>query len=530
MLDKTGTLTDDRLVILDIATAATGAERAELLGWLATIEARSSHPVARAFAALPRPRVEPRVLALRAVPGCGVEAEIEANGRRHGVRIGTPDWVRRDAGRGTIAEQVRVTGHTVHVAVNGELAAVAVLAERVRDSAADAVAGFRRLGLPVVVLTGDTVERAAAMNLPARAGLLPDDKRAAVEAVKAAGGRPLVVGDGINDASALAAAHAGVALSSGTDLAVSAADVTLYHADLRVLPWAVELSREAVRAVRRNLRRAVAYNLVGMTFAACGVLHPVVAVLLMVVSSLSLLVSSTRVGVVPEVCSDRGPGLGGRGAGEPVSWKAVAHGFALALQGVVFLLLLEPARGLPAAFVLGGFAIAGFALAHLWHRWQSIPHTLDMCVGMLTLGNLGMLLGWWADSGFAPLPDGGCCGCVEAMREGVMRPWMWAGMLALANAAMAWLPRRSGSHTTDHAAAMYSGGNAGMVLGMLAGGWLAAGFATESVPLAAAASFAGMTAGMLAGMLAGTWLTERFIAAVRAARVLPRWLGLHFTK
>jgi cation transport ATPase len=470
------------------------------------------------------------VLALRAVPGCGVEAEIEAAGTRHAVRIGTPDWIGGDA---ELERQLKATGHRVRIAVDGELAAVAVLAEHLRDSASEAVAEFRRLGLTVEVLTGDTAARAAALGLPARGGLLPDDKRAAVEDAKAAGGRPLFVGDGINDASALASAHAGVALAAGTDLAVGAADATLYHADLRVLPWAVELSREAVRAVRRNLCRALCYNLVGMTLAACGVLHPVVAVVLMVLSSLSLVYSSTRVGVTPDHCRlviEPVVTSNTQGADAPRSEgnatrQAAVHGTAFALQGVVLLFLLGAANDpVPAVGLVGAFALIGFALARLWHRWATIPHAISMCFGMLTLGNFGMLLGWWADSGFTPLP-GHCRECVAALQEGVIRaPWMWVGMLAFANVAMLWLPRRARGRGRTHSVAMYTGGNAGMVLGMTAGAWCAAQFEAATITGAVITSFAGMTAGMLAGMLAGTWLTERLAGAARALALLPRWL------
>jgi magnesium-transporting ATPase (P-type) len=401
------------------------------------------------------------------------------------------------------------------VAVDGELAAVAALAEHPRESTPEAMAGFRQLHLPVEVLTGDSAERAAALKLPTRAGLLPDDKRAAVEAVKAADGRPLFVGDGINDASALASAHVGIALASGTDIAVGAADVTLYHTDLRVLPWAVELSREAVRAARRNMLCALGYNLLGMSLAACGVLHPVAAVLLMLVSSLSLIVSSTRVGVSAWHCLDESASgdVEERESERPLGW---IHGLAFGLQGLAFLLLLSQARTWPTSlFVLGGFAIVGALLARFWNRWARIPHTLDMCFGMLTLGNLGMLLGWWADNGFTPLHDAGCCHCVEAMRSGVLAsPFMWVGMLLFANVAMLWLPRRD-SPGGNHGVAMFTGGNLGMVLGMIAGGWCAAQFETESMPLAVVCSFVGMTLGMLAGMLLGTWVTEGLLNVAR---------------
>ena len=476
--DKTGTLTEDRFAILDIETTATGDERVKVLGWVSAVEAQCNHPVAKPFAPLPRADVV--VEALTVVPGCGVAATIrEPDGATHAVRIGRPEWVVFEAGLcevGSLGEGEDFRPHRgqpqnlrVAVSIDGELAAVATLAERLRDSVPEAVAAFREMGIPVEVLTGDT---RAALDLPARTGMLPDDKRRAVEEAHASGLRPLVVGDGINDAAALASAHLGVALSGGTDLAVGAADVTLYHGDLRVLPWAVALSRSAIELVHRNLRRALCYNVVGMALAAAGVLHPVVAAVLMVVSSLSLVFSSSRVGVIPDHCF------------APVQPRdvrtltlAAVHGAALALQGLFF----GPA-----------FAVAGVLLAVVWYRLKSIPHWVDMCVGMLTLGNLGMLLGWYADNGLR------VCHCASAV-------WMWVGMLVGSNLAMAWFGRRP-LPRGDHAWAMFTGGNVGMVGGMLAGGAM---FTTVG------GHFAGMTVGMLGGMLVGTWATEAVTAAAR---------------
>jgi heavy metal translocating P-type ATPase len=545
MFDKTGTLTDDSFSLLDIATVE-GVNRGQLLGWLAAVESRSNHPVARAFAGLPRAGDDPRVVALKAISGCGVAAEIGSGGERHELLIGNPEWIAESTSRGTgilagastmvpsegevpqeriappLYSQLRAAGHRIDVALDGELVAVAVVGERLRDSTAETLSEFRRVGLPVEVLTGDTTERAAALGLPAaRGGLLPDDKRAAVEQANAAGGRPLFVGDGLNDAAALAAAHAGVALASGTDLAVGAADVTLYHSDLRVLPWAVELSRAAVRSLRRNLCRAVCYNLVGMTLAACGLLHPVAAIALMTVASLSLVFSSTRVGVSPAHCGNRDGPPNEPASGGNATRAALCHGLAFALQGVAFLLLLDSARTFPdSLLILGGFALAGFLLARWWLRRPSVSHALDMCFGMLTLGNLGMLLGWWADNGFTPIHDAGCYHCVEAMRAGaITSPWMWVLMVGFANAAMRWLPRTRGK---DHTLAMFTGGNVGMVLGMAAGGWCAAQIGTDSVPLAVVLAFLGMTAGMLGGMLLGTRSMETLLRTTRAAGRL-RW-------
>ncbi len=259
----------------------------------------------------------------------------------------------------------------------------------------------------------------------------------------------------------------------------------LVHGDLRVLQWAVALSRDAVRAVRRNLFRAVAFNVVGMSLAACGLLHPVMAVILMALSSLSLIFSSTRIGVnqrpfgtepimpVASQEAEKKPAL---------ARSAIMHGFAIALQGILFLLLLEPLHQWPVVgWVLGGFALAGVGFCYLWHRWATIPHTLDMAFGMLSLGNLGMLLGWWADNGFAPFHDACCCGCVDEIWGGTMHMGMWVGMLAFSNLAMHGLGRSPIVSDRRHLLAMYSGGNLGMLAGMFAGGWWASSLGALSV-------------------------------------------------
>jgi heavy metal translocating P-type ATPase len=549
MLDKTGTLTDDSFTLLDIATIATGEERAKLLGWLALIQERSRHPVARAFARLPRlfhPDAKPRIVSLQVVAGCGVEAEIEeANGTCHTVQTGTPEWVssvcRSGCVRQELTAQLRATGHRIAVAVDRETVALAVLAEQLRDSAQQAIIGFQQLGLKVEVLTGDNAERASALDLPnVQSDLLPDDKLTAVESARKAGNKPLFVGDGINDAAALAAAHAGIALASGTEIAIEAAAITLHHHDLRLLPWAIELSRVAVRAIRRNLRRAVIYNLIGMTLAACGILHPVVAAVLMVASSLMLIFSASGVGMrleassvfpVPCLQSPIPSPL------SPVSRflsplrRAFGHGLAFALQGVAVLLLLDAAQEIPLApAIIGGFAVVGLGVGYLWYRWAAMPHALDMCVGMVTFGNLGMLLGWWVDNGFSPLTNGGCSHCVEMIQQGILQPWMWLGMLVGANAAMVWFRRCASFPSRNHSIAMFTGGNFGMIVGMLAGGWSAIQISAGSVTFAACLSFSGMTLGMVAGMLLGTWLSDKAIEKIWKMPNVPRLFRTRVTE
>jgi heavy metal translocating P-type ATPase len=518
IFDKTGTLTDEQFGIVDIATLAEGDERASLLRWLAAIEARSNHPIARPFAALTYRLAEattPRIIAHRTIPGCGIEAEIQDRGSVHRLRVGRAGWLQSSNGHEANALLARLLaqhGHRIDFEVDGKMAGIALVSERLRDSALETVETLQNMGLSVKVLTGDAAERAIALGFADGEGdLLPDDKRQRVEQA----GRALMIGDGINDASALATAHVGIALASGADLANSAATASLHHGDLRTIPWAIELSRQAMQTVRRNLLRAATYNLIGIALAAFGVLHPIAAALLMVVSSLWVAWSSVRVGVDAAICPHDVPTnrLPNSSFATPAAVRAIIHALAFAGQVICAALLvrLTPATLVTlAALVLISACIASY----WWFRAQNVPHWLDMSFGMLTLGNLGMLLGWWADNGFARLHDAGCCSCVEAMRAGLFKPWMLVGMLVGANLAMFCLARRPAFVAPRCAIAMYTGGNVGMILGMLAGGWSAAGIEMDSVSHAALLSYAGMTAGMIAGMPLGTAASRWLIAAL----------------
>jgi len=505
--DKTGTLTDDQFALVDLVTVG---NRAHVQTLLALVEQQSRHPIARPFAALPRALAAegyPRVLSFTAVPGCGVEANVEVDsGRVQQVRIGRPDWLNAAEANHLLKDAHAPTDHRVDCTINGKLAAVAFVRERLRDSTREALDQFQALGLPVRVLTGDTAERAMALSLPdTQGGMLPDDKR---RVIVESGGKALMIGDGINDASALAAAHVGIALSSGTDLANSTATATLYHDDLRVVPWSIAVAREAMQAVRRNLLRAAVYNGIGIALAMAGILHPVVAALLMVGSSLLVAWSSVRVGISADPCACPGVAIACEPSG--TDRRRLIHAMAFALQGIVFAQLLG-LSGEAVVVMVVAFGAIGFVTAWYWQRRADLTHGLDMAYGMLTLGNLGMLVGWWADNGFAPLHDAGCCRCVEAMREGLLQPWMWVGMLVGANVAMRWLMRRPHPGSL----AMYTGGNAGMVAGMLAGGAAAGWVETSSVTGGVMLAFAGMTAGMLAGMFAGTWLMTRLMCRTK---------------
>ncbi|VTS02485.1 heavy metal translocating P-type ATPase [Tuwongella immobilis] len=560
LFDKTGTLTSDQFLMRDLVTIATGPERAALLGWLSLVQEQSNHPIAKPFASLPKPDAaeSPRVTQLTVVPGCGVEGRIEfPDGRSHRIQIGRPEWITQGGTHHaeTLLAQLRaVSGHRVDCAVDGELVAVAMLDEQLRTSSQETLAALHRMGIPVEVLTGDTTARAEALQLPAVKGnLLPEEKRQIVAERRAAGEAVLMIGDGINDSSALAAAEVGLALASGTDLANSAAAATLYHDDLRVIPWTIALAREAVATVRRNLLRAAMYNLIGITLAATGCLHPIAAALLMLVSSLWIVYSSTQVGVRPLDCgcepepaspatddrptdpatesnrpttADSVTNVGERPTVGNPRWIACGHGLAIAAQGLLAAAMLDASMPLAMGLMLA-FAVVGGVLARVWLRWPNIPHAVDMSIGMLSLGNLGMVVGWWADLGWRPMEQGSCSCCVDLMREGLFHaPWMWLGMLICGNLAMIFMMRRPHTDVCDHLPAMYSGGNLGMLLGMWGGGWLAQQVVLESVPVAAGLSFLGMSIGMIVGMLVLTEVTRQLIGGIRALPGMVRWMRL----
>jgi heavy metal translocating P-type ATPase len=503
LFDKTGTLTEEQLTVADIATRATGAERARLLGWLATVETHCNHPAAKAFARI-MPKEAATVLGLRTVPGAGVVAEIRGgDGEEHRLRVGRPEWLESAHGidESALLAELRIkTGQRIDVELDGRLAAIAILTERLRSSARNTMLELQGLGLPIAVLTGDTAERAAAIGLtvPVRASLLPEDKRSVVVSMVKRGERPLFVGDGVNDASALAQAHTSVSLASGSDLANAAADATLHNGDLSVLPFAQTLCRQAVASIHWNLNRALLYNLIGITLAAFGLLHPVVAALLMLASSSLVARSSARLGTFAG-CHESAS-LAYRG------WRpmfvACCHGLALVAQGFLVVSLLGLA-GTPAHWVAAAFAIAGCSLGWLWYQWDRIPHWLDMTIGMMAFANLGMILGWWADLGFGPAKT--CsCGCSGSL----LGIGMWAGMLLLGNLAMALGLRRPLDPESAASCrwAMFTGGNIGMILGMFATG-------SEIGPqeFGPVAHIIAMSMGMTVGMVAGHFLVLQFM-------------------
>jgi cation-transporting P-type ATPase A/B/Cu+-exporting ATPase len=280
-----------------------GPDRATLLRYAGAVEDASEHAVAAAISALARRELGelPPVTGFVAAAGLGARGQVDG----HAVVVGS---ARLLAGAdiavpGDVAEQRLAWEHagrtTVLVAVDGVVAGMLALADTVKPSAAAAVRELAAMGLRTVLLTGDN--RATADTVAAEVGIdeviaevLPDGKAAVIAQLRAAGRSVAMVGDGVNDAPALAGADLGMAVVSGTDVALGASDLILVRDDLRVVPSAVRLARATLRTIHGNLVWAFGYNAAALPLAAFGLLNPFIAGGAMVLSSLFVVSNSLR--------------------------------------------------------------------------------------------------------------------------------------------------------------------------------------------------------------------------------------------
>jgi Cu+-exporting ATPase len=301
VLDKTGTVTTGRMSLAEVVVAD-GVDRAEALRLVGALEHASEHPIARAIAEAAAAGGDlPPVEGFANREGLGVEGVVDG----HGVIAGRPallaEWAMHlspelDAARA--AAEAR--GQTAIAAGwDGRATAVFVVADTIKDTSAEAVAALRALGLHPVLLTGDneTTARAVAGEVgidEVIAEVLPADKADVVRRLQAEGRVVAMVGDGVNDAPALAQADLGLAMGTGTDVAIEASDLTLVSGDLRAAADAIRLSRSTLRTIKQNLGWAFGYNVAAIPLAAIGLLNPVIASLAMVFSSLSVVSNALR--------------------------------------------------------------------------------------------------------------------------------------------------------------------------------------------------------------------------------------------
>ena len=306
--DKTGTLTMGKPVLTDLVTVP-GFDRALVLGLVAAVEARSEHPIARALVAASvaeglDPRTATQVVAL---PGFGITGHVDG----HQVAVGADRHMRQiglDPGAfGEQATRLAALGRTpLYAAIDGQLAAVLAVADPVKPTTAAALGALRALGLKLAMVTGDN--RATALAIAHQLGIdqvvaevLPDGKVEAIRRLAADHGLLAFAGDGINDAPALAAAHVGIAMGTGTDVSIEAADVVLIAGNLMGVSAALALSRATMANIRQNLFWAFAYNALlipvaaGALYPSLGLLlSPVMAAAAMALSSLFVLGNALR--------------------------------------------------------------------------------------------------------------------------------------------------------------------------------------------------------------------------------------------
>ncbi|MCX4454212.1 heavy metal translocating P-type ATPase [Streptomyces sp. NBC_01340] len=299
VLDKTGTVTTGRMTLREVHVIADTDEK-ELLRLAGALEHASEHPVARAIAAGAQERTGdlPPVEHFENVPGLGVRGRVEG----HDVQVGRLHEGELPEALARAKAEAEAEGRTAVVVTRDGLAlGVLTVADAIKESSAEAVRALRALGLTPVLLTGDN--RAVARSVARAVGIdpgeviaevLPEDKVAVVKRLQSEGRTVAMVGDGVNDAAALATADLGLAMGTGTDAAIEASDLTLVRGDLRVAADAIRLSRRTLSTIKGNLVWAFGYNVAALPLAAAGLLNPMIAGAAMAFSSVFVVTNSLR--------------------------------------------------------------------------------------------------------------------------------------------------------------------------------------------------------------------------------------------
>nr|WP_129702051.1 heavy metal translocating P-type ATPase [Kocuria carniphila] len=304
LLDKTGTVTRGELSVTAVNSVSQWSKD-QVLDFAATVEDYSEHPIARAIADASSQRFQ--VARFQSAPGGGVKAYVADGMQSRSVVVGREQWLAKNGVRLSetdreALEHARADGFTtILVAVDGNLAGLIDLQDTIKEESAQAIAQLKELGLRPVLLTGD--HSAVARSVAEQVGIAPEDviadvtpdgKVQAVTDLQKQGRVVAMVGDGVNDAPALTQADLGIAMGSGTDAAMQAADITVVRSELTAIPTAIKLSRKTLGIIKSNLFWAFAYNVVAIPVAALGFLNPMIAGAAMAFSSVFVVLNSLR--------------------------------------------------------------------------------------------------------------------------------------------------------------------------------------------------------------------------------------------
>lgn len=295
--DKTGTLTEGALSVREFYVLPAWSERrSKLLEAIADIEGRIQHPVAQSLSHYAGANnSDLQVSTIEIIAGSGVVAQVDWGEGVQAVSIGEPDLAPKATLDSGVAQLKFPEGKHVYVFVEEVLAAIFVLAETARSEVDVMLKELADVGIDVEVLTGDPDPQIELKSdVSVRAGLSALEKKHFVEKASGAGDRPVFIGDGVNDSPAMAVAAASIAMGSGTALASSAATAVMLNDQLTSLKKSIFIARAVQQRLRRNIQYAFAYNLFGMSLAACGILHPVVAAVIMLVSSFFVVARALR--------------------------------------------------------------------------------------------------------------------------------------------------------------------------------------------------------------------------------------------
>ena len=299
LLDKTGTVTNGKPVLTDIVTEW---EEEELLSLVGAAESKSEHPLAEAIVKgiTDRGIVLPETADFEAIPGFGIRANVDGNDLLVGTRR-LMDRYRINVGKILPRmKELEAQGKTAMlISVNGKYAGLLAVADTIKQTSKAAIKRLKQMNLDVIMITGDNQQTAEAIGRQAGidhiiAEVLPDGKADAVKKLQQKGKKVAMVGDGINDAPALALADIGMAIGTGTDIAMEAADITLIRGDLQAIADSILISRKTITNIKQNLFWAFGYNTLGIPIAAIGLLAPWLAGAAMAFSSVSVVLNALR--------------------------------------------------------------------------------------------------------------------------------------------------------------------------------------------------------------------------------------------